>query len=88
MMNIEQGLQSASARAAAEGFIDQVVDDDFGVDGAAYRKLDDHDMRDLSDIAEYRLAALGWLTGKDWEFKRGEVGWINPMGSLWEPAEH
>ncbi|TPX53779.1 hypothetical protein PhCBS80983_g06159 [Powellomyces hirtus] len=87
MANLDQALSQASIRASADGYIDEIVGEDFGVDGVAYRKLDDHGIRDMSDISEYRLAALSWLCGRDWEFKRGEVPFIHPLGSLWAPEE-
>nr|KAJ3421325.1 Microtubule-associated protein, microtubule dynamics during spindle orientation [Polyrhizophydium stewartii] len=70
---------------AAVALIAEAVDDDFAVaKGVAYRSLDNHGLRDMERMTESRLAALGWLAGtKQWEFERGEVKFINPLGSLW-----
>ncbi|KAJ3152081.1 hypothetical protein HDU86_005926 [Geranomyces michiganensis] len=87
MANLDQALAQASIRASADGYIDEVAGDDFGVDGVPYKKLDDHAIRDLNDISEHRLAALGWMAGRDWDFIKGEVPFIHPLGSLWTPHE-
>ncbi|KAL2919690.1 hypothetical protein HK105_200604 [Polyrhizophydium stewartii] len=85
MDNIEKAISQASQRALADGLISESVDDDFAVaKGVAYRSLDDHGLRDMERMTESRLAALGWLAGTEqWEFERGEVKFINPLGSLW-----
>ncbi|KAJ3164477.1 hypothetical protein HDU88_005354 [Geranomyces variabilis] len=87
MANLESALGQAAARALADGYIDEIVGDDFGVNGVAYKKVDDHGIRDLNDVAEHRLAALGWMAGRDWDFIKGEVPFIHPLGSLWTPQE-
>ncbi|KAJ3178135.1 hypothetical protein HDU85_005660 [Gaertneriomyces sp. JEL0708] len=87
MANLDTALQQASERAVADGLIDEAAEKDFGVDGVAYRNLDDHAIRDLSDISEYRLSALSWLAGRDWDFERGELQFLNQLGSLWQPVE-
>ncbi|TPX65023.1 hypothetical protein SpCBS45565_g05458 [Spizellomyces sp. 'palustris'] len=87
LQNIDEAVGAASARATADGLIDESVADDFGVDGTAYRSLRGDQLRDVVDIAEFRLGALSWLTGNDWEFERGELKFIHPLGSLWAPHE-
>ncbi|KAJ3023558.1 hypothetical protein HKX48_002431 [Thoreauomyces humboldtii] len=87
MSNMDTALSQASIRASTDGYIEAIVGEDFGVDGTAYRDLDDHMIRDTNDIAENRLAALSWLAGREWDFERGEVAFIHPLGSLWHPQE-
>ena len=73
----------------------QAINGDFGVDGVSYASLDDHKVRDLARVAEARVAALAWMTTSAsassnleiWDYKDGEVGFINPVGSIWAPRE-
>ncbi|KAI8816240.1 uncharacterized protein EV422DRAFT_623603 [Fimicolochytrium jonesii] len=97
MSNLDSALTQASIRATTDHLIDETISvtqpgspemTDFGVDGTPYRALDDHALREANDIAEYRLAALGWLTGREWDFQRGEVPFIHPLGSLWTPVDN
>ncbi|KAJ2997199.1 hypothetical protein HDV02_005797 [Globomyces sp. JEL0801] len=89
MENIEQAISLATDRALADKLITKASKNDFAVfDGIPYSEMDDHSMRDVAVIAENRLAALGWLTGShEWEYVRGELTFINPMGSLFSPEE-
>ncbi|RKO91549.1 hypothetical protein BDK51DRAFT_24900 [Blyttiomyces helicus] len=87
MENLDKAISAASQRAASEGYIDEIIEDDFGVDGVAYRALDDHKIRNAAELAQMRLGALGWLCGSNaWEWE-GELQFIHPMGSLWAPSE-
>lgn len=90
MNQIEDAIAIGSERAKEEGLITQIVNNDFGVyDGKmAYKDVQDHQMRDLARVCEARMACLGWLVGRsDFEYKEGEVPFINPMGSIWAPEE-
>ncbi|KAJ3319961.1 hypothetical protein HDV06_005779 [Boothiomyces sp. JEL0866] len=89
MMNIEQAIEMATQRAISDGLIFQDQKSDFIVfKDTKYNDMEDHDMRDVGLLAEARLAALGWMTGThEWEYERGELRFINPMGSLWSPEE-
>lgn len=83
MGNIENAIEQGSIRAREEGFIETLVDGDFGVKGAAYRDLTDHDSRDIGLNSEARMAALAWMAGHPWDYERGQVPFVHPMGSLW-----
>jgi hypothetical protein len=107
---IEEAIGMGAERALAEGFINQVVDNDFAIvaglttssppqetppsstDQIQYKKYalaSDHQIRDMGRVAEARLAALGWFAGirPEWEWTEGQLHFINPLGSLWSPAE-
>ncbi|KAI8925051.1 hypothetical protein BC831DRAFT_462695 [Entophlyctis helioformis] len=89
MENIDKAIGQASQRALADGLITATVDGDFPVGpGRAYKDLDDHALRDMEQMTEARLATLAWLGGiQNWEYEKGEVKFLNPMGSLWTPQE-
>jgi hypothetical protein len=89
MNSIENSIQTATERAYQEKFISDTSKGDFAVRGGIpYKLMDDHDMRDVGNITEARLAALGWLTGThEWDYQPGDVKFIHPLGSLWTPAE-
>lgn len=100
MQHIPQAIELGCQRAVDEGFLDpitQVVNGDFGVGGLSYGSLEDHKVRDLARVAEARVAALAWMTSSttstttaaldSWDYKDGEVGFINPVGSIWAPGE-
>ena len=86
MKHIEQAIQLGTERAIADRLILESKDNDFKVGEKAYKSLDDHGLRDVGNISESRLAALGWIAGThEWEYDRGDLHFINPLGSLWNP---
>jgi hypothetical protein len=85
MKHIVEAIDLGSSRALEEGFINATLDGDFSVDGIKYADLPDHRIRDLHRIAEARVNSLKWMCGGDWEYTEGEVGFINPVGSIWAP---
>jgi len=92
MEQIEDAIALGSERAKEEGLITQVADGDFGIlnDGKTrYADAGDHQLREMGRVAEARIACLGWLSGKNdpFDYVEGQVQFINPMGSIWAPAE-
>ena len=84
MRHIEQAIELGTERAIGEKLIEGSIDKDFKIRDSAYKKLDDHGLRDVGNISESRLAALGWIAGThEWEYDRGDLKFINPLGSLW-----
>ena len=86
MMHIEKAIELGSERALGEKLIKETIEGDFKIKGIPYKNLDDHGLRDIANLTEARLAALGWISGThDWEYNRGDLQFINPLGSLWNP---
>ncbi len=86
MENIDKAITLGSQRALSDGLIPTLIDGDFPVGGLAYKGLNDHQLRDLDGRIEARLASLAWMTGREeWDVEKGNVTFINPMGSLWSP---
>jgi hypothetical protein len=95
MQNIEKAIDLGSKRAFQDKLVLNIKDNDFDVNGVAYKGLDDHQLRDMDERIEARMRALGWLStvpSEDskldwWEMPRGEIPFIHPMGSLWSPEK-
>ncbi|KAJ3274768.1 hypothetical protein HK104_004021 [Borealophlyctis nickersoniae] len=86
--NLPRAVSLASSRALSEHLIEESAQEDFAVDGVPYGELDDHLIATTAEIAEARMAAFAWLAKVDeWEVKRGEAKFVNPLGSLWTPEE-
>ncbi|KAJ1959477.1 hypothetical protein IWQ62_004596 [Dispira parvispora] len=52
-----------------------------------YRTIDASGLMLLADIAQHRMLAFSWLTGKinNWDEDRTQLQPINPVNSLWAP---
>jgi hypothetical protein len=99
MQNIEKAIDLGSRRALQDHLIPAIKDNDFDVNGIAYKGMDDHQLRDMDERIEARMRAFGWLSTPStllesekgrvdwWEMPRGEIPFIHPMGSLWSPSE-
>lgn len=89
MKHIDQAVTLGAERAFADKLISKIVDGDFAVfETKAFKDMNDHETRDVAMICESRLGALGWLCGNNpWDFKQGELEFINPLGSLWSPDD-
>jgi hypothetical protein len=85
MNNITDAVKFGTETAHEKKYLEEIVDEDFGVGGVAFKNLDDHKMRELSFRYEKRMATLGWLCGThEWDYE-GDLQFINPMGSLFNP---
>jgi hypothetical protein len=62
-MTMENVLQLASARAAADGVIPAPIKNDFPAFGKAYRDLTDQEYSQATSIAQERHHAFNWLCG-------------------------
>ncbi|KAJ1983192.1 hypothetical protein H4R33_004846 [Dimargaris cristalligena] len=52
-----------------------------------YKQIDDSGHFLLSDIAQHRMLAFGWLAGRvtDWDTDKTQLPNVNPVSSLWAP---
>ncbi|KAI9145378.1 hypothetical protein BKA69DRAFT_1015966, partial [Paraphysoderma sedebokerense] len=52
----------------------------------AYRDCTPEELKMMREIAESRLLSFGWLFGRaDWDADKDNLGYINPVSSLWSP---
>ncbi|ORX91028.1 hypothetical protein K493DRAFT_229051 [Basidiobolus meristosporus CBS 931.73] len=96
--HIPEAIAQASARAHESQLVARVKNDDFGVDlggieeegtgVVAYKDLPPEQHEQMKMLAEYRMLAFGWLTGRaDWEADTSELGYINPISAIWAPSD-
>lgn len=63
LAELNAAIKEVAAEAAAAAFIGDPIDNDFAVNGRAYRVLDAPTLDTLATVATERLRALNWLCG-------------------------
>ncbi|KAK9767102.1 hypothetical protein K7432_003368 [Basidiobolus ranarum] len=99
IQQMPEAIAQASVRAQESQLISKVKDNDFGVDLGgieeegtgivAYKDLPSEQHEQMKMLAEYRMLAFGWLTGRaDWDADTNELGYINPISAIWAPSNN